>query len=129
MNLHILKSEELINPIAKFQGQGENVIEKLTYSESQNRVYINNTQYFEGVTQEIWNYHIGGYQILSKWLRYRRGRKLPLEDIEHFCKVVTAIKRTIEIQEELDDIYGEIEKNIIEFEKNDQNKGLTSYTQ
>ena len=129
LNLHLLKSEELNNPIARFQGEGNNEVERLTYNEVQHGVCINKTQYFEGITEEIWNYQIGGYQVLNKWLKYRKERKLSLEEIKHFCKVATAIKRTIEIQKELDSMYGEIEKDIIEFKKNGQNTDLRSYTQ
>lgn len=46
----------------------------------------------------------------------RKGRKLSLEDIKHYCKVVTALKKTIEIQERIDDIYEEVEKDLIEFQ-------------
>ncbi|MCW3985345.1 MAG: hypothetical protein NWE91_02910 [Candidatus Bathyarchaeota archaeon] len=47
---------------------------------------------------------------MFKWLSYRRRRKLTLEDIKHYCKVVTAIKRTIEIQDEIDELYPHVEK-------------------
>jgi hypothetical protein len=58
---------------------------------------INKGQYFEGITEEIWQYKIGGYRVCDKWLKDRKGRRLSLEDIKHYCKVVTAIKNTIEI--------------------------------
>jgi hypothetical protein len=60
-------------------------------------------------------------QVCNKWLKDRKGRMLSLEDIRHYCKVVTAIKNTIEIQKEIDNLYPEIEKEIIEF-KNLGNK-------
>jgi len=44
-----------------------------------------------------------------------------LDDIKHYCKVVSAIKNTTEIQKEIDNLYPEIEKEIIEF-KNFGNK-------
>jgi len=34
---------------------------------------------------------LDGYQVREKWLKDRRGRKLPFEDLEHYCKVVTAL--------------------------------------
>jgi hypothetical protein len=63
----------------------------------------------------VWQYQIGGYQVCDKWLKDRKGRMLSLEDIKHYCKVVTAIKHTIKIQKEIDNLYPEIEKEIIEF--------------
>ena len=119
VDLHLLKSEELDQPIAKFQGKGENIIEKIKYDKE--KVHINNDRYFEGVTEEVWKYQIGGYQVCDKWLKDRKGQMLSLEDIKHYCKVVTSIKHTIEIQKEIDNLYPEIEKEIIEF-KNLKNK-------
>jgi len=121
VDLHLMKSEELNYPIAKFRGIGDNLVEKLAYKEDENRVYINKIQYFENVEKAVWGYQIGGYQVLYKWLKDRAGRKLLLDDIKHYCKVVTAIKKTIDIQNEIDKLYPEIESGIIEFKENNEN--------
>ncbi|MCK4646973.1 MAG: N-6 DNA methylase [Candidatus Aminicenantes bacterium] len=113
--MHLLKSKELDPPISKFQGKGDNKIEKLIYNEKEKRLYFNLNQYFEGITEEIWHYQIGGYQICSKWLKDRKGRILSLRDIKHFCRVITALKRTLEIQKEIDKLYPKIEQRVIEF--------------
>ncbi|MDH5266336.1 MAG: N-6 DNA methylase [Candidatus Bathyarchaeota archaeon] len=75
VELHLLKSERLGTPIAKFQGKGSSVV-KGTPVYKRNRVYINEKQYFEGVKREIWDYQIGGYEVLSKWLKERIGNCL-----------------------------------------------------
>jgi hypothetical protein len=80
-----------------------------------NRLYINNTQYFEGLPQEVWEYQIGGYQVCDKWLKDRKGRPLSVEETMHYCKIVTALKKTIEVQEKIDKAYPDVEKEIIEF--------------
>ena len=77
------------------------------------RVYINKTQYFEGVEPEVWEYQIGGYQVLDKWLKDRKKRILNLDDIKHYCRVVTALSKTIEIQTEIDVLYPQVEKDTI----------------
>jgi hypothetical protein len=59
-------------------------------------------QYFAGVTPEVWNHHIGGYQVCEKWLKDRRGRNLTLDDCDHYRKVVRAIERTIELMRDVD---------------------------
>jgi len=115
VDIHLLKSKELDPPVAKFQGKGDNKVEKLRYNEKQKCVYFNKSQYFEGITEEIWQYQIGGYQVCSKWLKDRKGRVLSLGDIKHYCKVVTALKSTIEIQKEIDELYPKIEERIIEY--------------
>jgi len=110
----------LQKPIAKFQGKSDNRVEKLQYSEKQNRVYINKDQYFEGITKEVWQYQIGGYQACRKWLRDRKNRSLSLDDIKHYCRVATALQKTIEIQNEIDVVYPKVEKGTIEFENHEE---------
>ncbi|MEW6213725.1 MAG: type ISP restriction/modification enzyme, partial [Nitrospirota bacterium] len=124
VDFHILKSIELDPPIAKFQGKGDNKVDKLRYEEG--KLFINNKQYFEGIEPIVWEYQIGGYQVCEKWLKDRKGRRLSLDDIKHYCKVVTALERTIKIQKEIDEIYPEVEKEIIEFATNDINKNQQS---
>ena len=126
IDLHLMKSDELAVPVAKFQGDGDNVVRKPIYDEKKGRVYINKTQYFEGVEKDVWEYQIGGYQVLSKWLKDRRGRKLSLEEIKRYCKVVTALKRTIEIQEKIDKLYPKVERELIPYKED--KKGLEEFT-
>ena len=114
VDLHLFKSKEIDQPIAKFEGKGENKVEKVTYGDG--KVLINKDQYFEGITEEIWKYQIGGYQVCDKWLKDRKGERLSLDDIKHYCKVVTAIKKTMDMQKEIDSLYPEIEKEIIQFD-------------
>ncbi|MFA4828972.1 MAG: type ISP restriction/modification enzyme [Thermodesulfovibrionales bacterium] len=113
VGLHLLKSAKLDKPIAKFQGEGNDKIEKLIYEKE--KLYTNKDQYFEGISQEVWEYQIGGYRVCDKWLKDRKGRPLSVEETQHYCKVVTALEKTIEVQAKIDGIYPEIEKEIIEF--------------
>ena len=112
VDLHLLKSEELDTPVAKLQGKGDNRIEKII-KEGTNRIYINQSQYFEGITKEVWEYQIGGYQVCDKWLKDRKGRRLSLDDIKHYCRIVTALQKTIEIQKTIDNIYIKIESTSV----------------
>jgi hypothetical protein len=48
-------------------------------------------------------------------LKDRRKGLLSLDEIKHYCKIVTAIQRTIEIQKDIDHVYPEVEKEIVEF--------------
>jgi len=112
--LHLLKSPELDSPIAKYQGSEDNDrIEKVIYKEDEQRIYINKEKYFEGVTPEAWNYYIGGYQVLRKYLKDRKDRMM--DDAPRYCRIVTALYKTIEIQKQIDKIYPEIEKNLVIF--------------
>ncbi|MBN1992606.1 MAG: N-6 DNA methylase [Anaerolineae bacterium] len=72
------------------------------YNEAAQRVYLNKTQYFEGIAPDVWDFHIGGYQVLEKWLKDRQGRKLSYQDLSHYQKVVAALKQTIALMVEID---------------------------
>lgn len=115
VKLHLLQSDEINIPLVKSQGMGDNLVEKLKYVESENRVYYNDAQYFEGVTKGVWEYQIGGYQVCDKWLKDRKGILLSAGEIKHYCQICNAIYKTIEIQKEIDDIYPEVEKDTIRF--------------
>jgi len=112
--LHLLKSPALDPPVAKYQGSGTNDrIEKITYKEDEQRIYINEDKYFEGVAPEVWNYYIGGYQVLQKYLKERKGRNM--DDAPRYCRIVTALSKTIELQKQIDGIYPETEIDLVQF--------------
>jgi len=112
VDLHLLKSPELDSPIARFQGKGDNRVKKLNYDDKAGVLYINKEQYFEGISQDIWSYQIGSYQVCNKWLKDRKNRVLTLDDIQTYCRIVSAIQKTIEIQNLIDEIYGKLEESI-----------------
>jgi predicted helicase len=113
VDLHLLKSSELDSPVVRFQGKGDNRVSKPEYNNATGFLYINKEQYFEGITIAEWIYQIGGYQVCDKWLKDRKGRILSLEEIKLYCRIVTALKNTIAVQKEIDNIYPSIEKDVM----------------
>ena len=76
---------------------------KLSQGEGLNgRAYINQTQYFDGAPEAVWDFHVGGYQVLEKWLKDRRGRELSSDDLRHYQQIVVALAETIRIMAEID---------------------------
>ncbi|MEZ0317742.1 MAG: type ISP restriction/modification enzyme [Methylophilaceae bacterium] len=69
------------------------------------RVYINDTQYFEGVPELAWNFYIGGYQPAQKWLKDRKGRALNFEDILHYQKIIHALSETDRLMKSIDTVF------------------------
>ena len=106
--LHLLESPQVTQLITRYPVAGDNFVEKgfpkfAVYDEGKpGYVYINKTQYFEGVPAEVWGFHVGGYQVCEKWLKDRRGRQLSFDDLMHYQKVVVALKETIRLMEEID---------------------------
>ncbi len=117
VGLHLLRSDELDTPIARIEGAGDGIVRTgkngLRYDSETERVYINKTQYFAGVPPEVWKHQIGGYQVCHKWLKDRKDRRLSLDEIKTYCRIVTALQKTIEIQKEIDKLYPAIENNLL----------------
>jgi len=116
--LHLLKSDELDPPACRFEGDGDGRVGKgktegLRYDPTEQRVYINAAQHFAPVPEAVWAYRIGGYQVCEKWLKDRQGRRLELDDIRTYCRIVTALQKTIDIQTGIDALYPEIEKGVL----------------
>jgi predicted helicase len=119
VGLHLLRSQELDSPTCRFDGEGDGRIGKdrktgLRYDAAEKRVSINATQGFAPVPETVWTYRIGGYQTCEKWLKDRKERHLELEDIRTYCRMVTALGRTIELQQRIDALYMEIEDDVVE---------------
>lgn len=64
-------------------------------------VYINETQCFEGVPAEAWDFYIGGYQPAQKWLKDRKGRTLSFDDIEHYRKIISVLMETSRLMKKI----------------------------
>jgi hypothetical protein len=54
--------------------------------------------------ENVWNFHIGGYQVCHKWLKDRKGRTLSPDDITHYHHIVIALLETIRLMAEIDDV-------------------------
>jgi hypothetical protein len=101
--LHLLESPKVDDFITRFVGTGDNSIpKKPTWKD--NAVWINPTQRFEGVPEAVWNFHVGGYQVCEKWLKYRKGRTLSDDDIIHYQRIVVALSETIRLMAEIDKV-------------------------
>lgn len=101
VDLHLLK--KIPNSNVGYPIAGEHKIDCLKYEEESGRLYINEKQYFENVKKEIYNYSIGGYNPLEKYIKARKI--FTLNDIKHLIKVIAVIERTIYLQDKIRDIY------------------------
>lgn len=85
---------------------GDSNVEKVRYQEPlddvKGRIWINSTQYFEGIPKDVWEFHIGGYQVCDKWLKDRKGRQLTYDDLTHYQQVVSALSETMKLMKDID---------------------------
>ena len=104
--LHLLESLKVNDFITTFTGKGDNSIPKKPTWQN-NTVQINPTQRFEGIPENVWNFHIGGYQVCEKWLKDRKGRTLSEDDITHYQRIVVSLNETIRLMAEIDQVIDE----------------------
>ena len=107
IELHLLKHPALQERDREigFPKWGSNKVEKMKYDEKTKRVYFNKEQYFEGISKEVWEYQIGGYQVAEKYLKDRKKRELSWGEIEHYMRVAKTIERTIEVQRRIETVF------------------------
>ncbi|WP_139545868.1 type ISP restriction/modification enzyme [Helicobacter pylori] len=111
IGLHVLNQESLNHSFEKLKDAtiGESyyieahernpiISKKLSYNELEQRLYINHSTYFRGVSQEIHDYRIGGYCVLDKYLKSHKDEPC---DFDHVTRIIKVIARTIEIQKTL----------------------------
>lgn len=80
-------------------GEGSGVVERHKWKDG--RVYINDTQYYNNVSEEMWQFYIGGYQVADKWLKDRIGKSLGYEATLHYSQILYIINQTIAIMQEM----------------------------
>ena len=108
--LHLLESNETTSGIISTIGSGEFQVEEVSYDAETVWIDRGRKKGFQGITEEVWSFHIGGYQVCQKWLKDRGpkkgkpGRVLTKEDIDHYQKIIVAISETIRIMAEIDEV-------------------------
>jgi predicted helicase len=100
VELHLMKKQ--LPPTIKYEIAGSNSVDNVKYLDG--KVFINKTQYFDVVPENVWNFYIGGYQVLDKWLKSRKKRELTVPEIMLFIQIVEILKETIGLMNEIDKI-------------------------
>lgn len=100
--LHLLDGADRWTVTTTYPVGGTNEVIRERHEDG--RVYINDTQYFGGVPQTVWEFFIGGYQPAQKWMKDRRGRTLNYNDITHYRRIVYALSETTRVMQEIDSI-------------------------
>jgi predicted helicase len=91
--------------LAQYHGKGDHTVEAVRYSPAEQAIWINKTQCFKPVPEAVWNFHIGGYQVLDKYLKSRKTRVLTLDEINHVGAVADSLAFTIAQMEKIDAAY------------------------
>lgn len=103
-NLHLgnLKiQKEVGEPMFKDNKNKNGKIVKAIYNENEKDLFVNESLYFKNVDKEVWEYKIGGYQVLDKYLKSHKNENI---DYEHFENVIKILTHSIEIEAEISEL-------------------------
>jgi predicted helicase len=114
VSLHLMESSKLKNFITNYSGPDNPRVERVGWAGD--TVWLDaaatkkgqratpGTVGFRGVSEAVWNFHIGGYKVCEKWLKDRKGRTLSHDDLAHYKKIVAALSETIRLMQEVDEV-------------------------
>ena len=75
-------------------------------------IYLNGIAYWRNIPLNVWEFHIGGYQVIKKWLSYREekilGRAINPEEAREVMYMARRIFAILLLQPTLDDHYQKV---------------------
>ena len=107
IDFHLLKNLPTENVI-RFNGEISDSFTVEKIAQDNNKLHLhtgyNRMITIDGVTTTIYNFEIGSYKPIDKWLRYRIKDQVILTstDLEHLRKMIIAIKNTITTMQEIE---------------------------
>jgi predicted helicase len=82
-------------------------------------IYLNDRAYWQNIPSRVWEYTIGGYQVIKKWLSYREekllGRGLTIAEVQEVSEMTRRITAIILLESDLDDNYQNIKTAVYSF--------------
>ncbi len=113
-NLHLSIENGSLKPVLNFPVRGSDTIEvgypKYEAHNQDGAVFINagangrRSQFFGGISPDVWRLRIGGYPVCDHWLKERRGRRLSLEELTQFGRVIAGCEGTLRLTSKIDEI-------------------------
>ncbi len=82
-------------------------------------VYLNETAYWKNIPAAVWEFTIGGYQVIKKWLSNRErallGRDLSVEEARYVTEMARRLAAMVLLQPALDENYRRVRDSLHEF--------------
>ncbi len=79
-------------------------------------IYLNEHAYWKNVPRPVWEYTLGGYQVLKKWLSYREqtllGRPLTVDEVTYIRDTIRRITALLGLGPQLDQNYADVKSNV-----------------
>lgn len=101
VELHTLAERPSRDDVCVVSGEAD-VVRDVTYDPDSETLSVDGMAAFEGVPEPVWEFELGGYQVLAKWLSEREGRELSLAAIQRFQRITRVLAETIDAMADLD---------------------------
>ena len=102
VDLHLMRvdlsGESVGEPLFNDTANKNERIDKIAYNTESKRLFVNASLYFANVSAEVWEYKIGGYAVLDKYLKSHKGESI---DYTHFERVIKTLHKSLEIESKI----------------------------
>lgn len=102
IDLHLMRvdlsGESVGEPHFNDLGDKNEKIQKIAYNAESKKLFVNESLYFEAVSAEVWEYKIGGYAVLDKYLKSHKGESI---DYAHFECVIKTLHKSLELESKI----------------------------
>ena len=90
-------------------GEGTGEVLQATFNEEEGNVWINDTQFLTPITSAEWDFKVGDYRAIERWLVggraiTRKGRKLSKRDVRQVCRIVASITQLRKLTAKVDEL-------------------------
>lgn len=99
IDLHLMNNAQSWKCTTTFPEVGSQQVDFQKWKDGQ--VWINDKQYFGNVPESVWEFYIGGYQPVQKWLKDRKGHILSFDEIKHYLHIIHALEETMKLMKEI----------------------------
>ena len=93
---------------------------RCSWAEATLDVYLNDVAYWKNIPANVWQYTIGGYQVMKKWLSYREqdvlGRTLREEEVREAMNIARRLSAIVLLQPALDENYRAIRDSAFDWQ-------------
>jgi type I restriction-modification system DNA methylase subunit len=103
-SLHLMENEKQTKPNVLFKNKGSNIVKSLKFKESENELWINESQCFSNLSKEAWTFKIGGHEVVREFFTDREDRELTSEEVENVRKMIVAVEETIPLMAKIDSL-------------------------
>ncbi len=107
VQVHLLEEKPVTKLNLRFYGYDKKTrlrIDLVKYDKKSKWLYLADGVHLAPVPAEVWEFEIGGYQVLDKWLKDRREEILSAKELAYFLQVIEILQFTIEQMQKIDEV-------------------------